>query len=185
MICSMRRRAQLPIAAVQVRTAVGDCRDPARLLAQKTLAAPGLAGRGAAAACATDSSTRSTLRTAEMQPALAGRRAHVLPEAGRAPAEDAVRRLEEEFDLREWRGESHLVTVDAERRLQAQVRSLLRRLALDGSALVLRDQVRRTAALHLHLCATLSPRKQLDRLIRENQCETSCNATTYMNVQHL
>lgn len=68
-----------------------------------------------------------------------------------------MRRLEEGFDLREWRGEGHLITVEAERRLQAQVRSMLRRLAVDGSALVLRDQVCRNAASYPRpLCSTLA-----------------------------
>lgn len=130
------------MVAVQVRTAVGDCRNPTALLAQKLPAArPGglarrNAGRGLTPAHPDGPIGGCLTIATPPQPLWA------------AAPEAAVRTLEEEFELREWRGRGHLITVDAERRLQSEARGLLRRLAQDSAELVLRAQVRRAT----HAC---------------------------------
>eukprot|EP00892_Ulva_mutabilis_P007902 jgi/Ulvmu1/5484/UM023_0020.1 len=122
-----------------VRTAVGDCRSPRALLAQKVPAA----GRSATAGGRLGGRSPSTRSTQEPRVgrSSAATAAALARERGAAPGPElAVWRLDEEFDLREWRGHGHLITVDAERKLRTEAACLLRRLARDGGALILRDQ---------------------------------------------
>lgn len=173
---------------LQVRTAVGDYRDPSSLLAQKlvkpssrctgtitartrTAAArlggpasgpPSMHACGAGAASGRPATVAAAVRAAASGSPPPGVASDPQPRPAPTP-EEAVRTLEEEFDLREWRGEAHLITVEAERTLTAQAASMLRRLARDGGSLVLRDQVRGAARLggcppvHVHVRHTGSP----------------------------